>query len=68
MLALPEQGIARSVTEHNSDINVLCDWVEASVVFDDTLELSKSDLIDILIENEVYPSNEENSGNGESSR
>ena len=67
MLALPEKGINRSVAKHNSDINVLCDWVEASVVFDDTQELSKSDLIDTLIENEVYPSNEEDSGSWESS-
>lgn len=53
MLALPNKGMARSVNVHNIDLNILCDWIEASVVFEDT-ELSKSDVIDVLIEEQVY--------------
>ena len=55
MLALPERGMVPSVKKHNIDISVLCDWIEASVLFDDD-ELPKPDVIDILIENEVYNS------------
>lgn len=53
MLALPNKGMARSINAHNIDLNNLCDWIEASVVFDDT-ELSKSDVIDVLMEEQVY--------------
>lgn len=55
MLALPNKGIARSINVHNIDLNILCDWIEASVVFDET-ELSKSDVIDVLIEEQIYES------------
>ncbi|WP_338766675.1 hypothetical protein [Massilia sp. METH4] len=55
MLGLPEEGMSYSVSKHNVDIGILCDWIEASVLFDDN-ELSKSDVIDILVENEVYAS------------
>lgn len=55
MLALPERGINRSVKTHNSDLATVCDWIEASVLFVDD-ELSKTDVVDVLIENEVYDS------------
>lgn len=45
--------MSRSINEHNVDFNILCDWIEASVVFDRE-ELSKSDVIDALLGNQVY--------------
>ena len=53
MLGLPENGLSRSVKQHNVDLNVLCDWVEASAVFDDD-QLSKADVVKALIQHEVY--------------
>lgn len=53
MLALPEKGMARSLSHHNIDRSKLCDWIEASVIFDDN-ELSVPDVIDALVDNEVY--------------
>jgi len=53
MLGLPESGLSRSIKQHNSDLNVLCDWVEASVVFEDE-QVSKSDVVDRLIQDQVY--------------
>ena len=53
MLGLPENGLSRSVKQHNVDLNVLCDWVEASAVFDDD-QLSKSDVVKALVQHEVY--------------
>ena len=48
MLSLPSQGLARSVTRHNVDRDVLIDWLEGSVLFLDG-EVSKSDVVDTLI-------------------
>jgi len=55
MLALPEFGMSRSVGMHNVRLSVLCDWVEASVLFSDN-SISKSSVVDALLENEVYDS------------
>lgn len=55
MLALPEKGMAHSVNKHNINVAFLCDWIEASVLFESE-EVSKPDIVDILIENEVYTS------------
>lgn len=53
MLALPDKGISYSAKKHNVDLNVLCDWIEASVVFDEE-QVSRSDVIDILMEEQIY--------------
>lgn len=53
MLGLPERGVSRSTKKHNSDLPTICDWIEASLLFVDD-ELSKTDVTDVLIENEVY--------------
>ena len=53
MLGLPENGLSRSVKQHNVDLNVLCDWVEASAVFDDN-QISKADVVKALIQHEIY--------------
>ena len=56
MLALPEVGVsARSVNNHNNKLNALCDWVEASLLFG-TSELSRSEVVDVLLENQLYES------------
>lgn len=56
MLAVPTRGISRSVTEHNVELDVLCDWIEGSILFQDDEELSAPQVVDILIEEEIYAS------------
>lgn len=55
MLGLPEKGISRSVTKHNSDLSIVCDWIEASLLFSESV-ISKTDVMDSLLENELYES------------
>jgi len=52
MLAIPEQNFQRSVNEVNIPINVLADWVEASVLFGKS-EVSKSHVADALVDEEI---------------
>lgn len=56
MLALPPKGFSRSVSKHNVDIAICCDWIEASALFEG--EASGSDVVDILRENEIYATQE----------
>jgi hypothetical protein len=53
MLALPSKGMHRSVTEHNVNFTALCDWIEGSALFADQ-ELSASEVVGLLVENDVY--------------
>ncbi len=53
MLALPSRGIARSVSEHNSKLEVSCDWLEGSILFFEN-EISRTDIVDILTEDRIY--------------
>jgi hypothetical protein len=53
MLGRPENGLLRSIKQHNSDLNVLCDWIEASVVFEND-HLSKSDVTTALQQFQIY--------------
>ncbi|MFA6176837.1 MAG: hypothetical protein WC765_09705, partial [Phycisphaerae bacterium] len=53
MLALPTRGISRSINEHNSDLDIMCDWIEGSVLFGDN-ELSSTDIVDMLVEGNIY--------------
>ncbi len=57
MLALPTVGVGHSVDAHNVKLDVLCDWIECSVLFDRE-EVSKSDIIDVLLEENVYVSSD----------
>ncbi len=52
MLALPKK-INRSVNAHNSTHEVFYDWLEATVLFDEP-EVSQSDVVDFLTEQEIY--------------
>ena len=54
MLKIPEVGFRQSVDQSNVDRNASADWMEANVLFDSP-ELSKSDVVDVLIENQICP-------------
>jgi hypothetical protein len=53
MLEMPAHGFQRSIKVHRVKLGVLVDWIEASVVFADD-SLSRSDVVDVLCENEIY--------------
>lgn len=53
MLDLPEERFARSVKVHNVCLQSAADWIEGSVLFGGA-EVSKIDVKDSLLENEVY--------------
>ena len=54
MLTKPTKGISRSVHAHNVDLDVFCDWIEGSLLFQDEPELSAPGIIDFLIEGQIY--------------
>lgn len=45
--------MGRSVDVHNIKRDILCDWIEASIVFQ-VRQISRSDVVDALVDNEVY--------------
>ena len=53
MLAMPTMGFGRSVNEHNVELDILCDWIEGSVLFS-TNPLSQPEVVDVLCENFIY--------------
>src|SRR5437660_1617641 len=53
MLALPTRGFARSINVHNVRLDALCDWIESSVLFEQNI-LTAADIVDVLVENEIY--------------
>ena len=53
MIALPQRGVARSIKKHNSEFDVFCDWVELSALSEGG-DISRSDVVDFLIEAHVY--------------
>src|SRR5207302_4544547 len=54
MLSIPSYGVHRSVTTHNINISVFCDWLEGCVLFQEDRDLSGSDVIDHLVETQIY--------------
>lgn len=52
MLKIPGKNFSRSVNTINIETNTLADWIEASLLFDEN-EVSKSDIVDILIEENI---------------
>lgn len=54
MIQLPESGFRRSVTKSNINPNALADWLEAVVLFEGE-PVSKSDVVDVLVEYDVCP-------------
>jgi len=53
VLTIPTRGISRSINEHNSDLDTMCDWIEGSVLFVDN-ELSSADVVETLVEGNIY--------------
>lgn len=55
MLAIPTKGFVRSVNKHNIRLDVLCDWIEASLLFQYAREsLSQIHVADTLLDDERY--------------
>ena len=54
MLELPQVGIRSSRSRHNCDLPVFCDWIEGCLLFKDTLQVSRTDVLDILLEEDIY--------------
>ena len=55
MLALPDHGMRRSIDSHNIKFDILCDWIEGSILFDESDdELSMMQVVDVLIEENIY--------------
>ena len=55
MLEMPTKGFGVSVDAHNVKLHCMCDWIEGSVTFT-TDSVSKSDIVDILFEQNIYRS------------
>lgn len=53
MLGLPGVGFRPSRTKHNVDFIVLSDWIEGNVIIGGET-ISKSDVVDVLCESNVY--------------
>lgn len=54
MLRLPETGIRASRTVHNCDLQLFCDWVEGCLLFAGDSRISRTDILDILEEEDIY--------------
>ena len=55
MLALPDEGLKHSIHVHNVDEDLLCDWIEANVLFCQPT-FSGAELVDLLMEQQYYES------------
>lgn len=54
MLALPDVGMHRSIKENNVKFDILCDWIEGSILFDENVDkFSAIDVVDVLIDENV---------------
>ena len=53
MLRVPTKGIASSIREHNVELDVLCDWIEGAILFDER-SLTIIDIVDILCDGIIY--------------
>ncbi len=53
MLGIPTRGISRSINKDNIALDVLCDWIEGSILFVEE-ELSTTDVVDALCEDYIY--------------
>lgn len=59
MLVLPDVGMQKSVNRHNIKFDVLCDWIEGSILFDENKnEFSVMDVADVLIDYGIYEDQE----------
>lgn len=54
MLPLPETGVCASRHTHNCKLQLFCDWLEGSLLFKNETRLSRTDIVDVLCEEEIY--------------
>ena len=55
MLPIPDNGMLRSINQHNIKFNFLCDWIEGSILFNENEdEFSMRDVVDILVDESIY--------------
>ena len=54
MLPLLESGVRASRTQHNSNLQLFCDWIEGCLLFKNESRLSRTDIVDVLCEQEIY--------------
>ena len=55
MLAVPDNGMRRSINRHNIKLEILCDWIEGNILFDENAdEFSVMDVVDVLVEENIY--------------
>lgn len=55
MLELPDVGMQKSVNSHNIKFDVLCDWIEGSILFDENKNaFSVMDVADVLVDSGIY--------------
>ena len=50
MLAVPRRGFA----QNNVRLDALCDWLEGGVLFQTESQISASDVVDLLVEGNIY--------------
>ena len=62
MLQIPQKNFARSVNEINIQTVTLADWLEASLLFDET-EIAKNDVVDMLLEEQIIDDHQRDLGN-----
>ena len=55
MIILPNRGMSRSVNKHQIKLEILTEWIEASILFSDE-EISRAEVCDRLVEEETYDS------------
>jgi hypothetical protein len=48
------KGFKRSVNSHNVELDVLSDWMEASVLFSVSPQLPAAEIVDFLVQEEIY--------------
>ena len=53
MLEIPDQGFVISTEKHNSITSTVCDWIEASCLFEEE-SVSKPQLVDVLKDLGIY--------------
>jgi hypothetical protein len=59
MLVLPTSGISSPTgsppdeIKHNIELDIFCDWIESCVLFDED-DLSTTDVVDILMDGDIY--------------
>lgn len=53
MIYLPDSGFSPSKDKHNSNTAIVCDWIEASVLFEEE-SVSRPQLVDVLKDLDVY--------------